>query len=161
MASRLFIKFDNIRWSMASITTFSGHVAVVVSPLASEYPAWSVCAICSQKSRKSSQRNKRIRCFWHSKVTVEHWTSERDSVTSERRGKVMLMRRMLLSNFKSREDGIILCSMCRDEKVNFRDFDAEIRFVVAWSVMFHLGRQHHYSKFADIYTLRFTDTTYM
>ena len=40
MEIRLFIKFS-IRWSMDLVTTVLGHVRVVVSRIASEYPSQS------------------------------------------------------------------------------------------------------------------------
>ena len=77
---------------MASVTTSLGHVAVVVSRLASEYP--SQCARFVARRRGKVEKKA---CSVAFGTLQSRWNtmSERDSVKSKRRGKVMLMRRML------------------------------------------------------------------
>ena len=77
---------------MDLVTTVLGHVRVVVSRIASEYP--------SQSARFVARRHAKVEKKAYSVAfgTLQsRWntTSERDSVKSKRRGKVMLMRRML------------------------------------------------------------------
>ena len=69
---------------MASVTTFSGHVAVVVSPLASEYP------------RIVARRHGKVEKTAYSVAfgTLQsRWNTERRrEILSHRRGNVMLIR---------------------------------------------------------------------
>ena len=73
---------------MASVTTFSGHVAVVVSPLASEYPSHSARIV----ARRHGKVEKTAYSVAFGTLQSRWNTERRREILPHRRGNVMLIR---------------------------------------------------------------------